>query len=241
MKHSIMNRREGVGPAGPSSYICSCFPYKIYPFLGDINWVVSHWAPGWHSLKGEGSTSAGCFLEGVFHPVCTLAGIDWWGEARSSQMSIDRLRYRCWYVINSHQSKGSGFSSSHIAPGFWWLLCSSICGKISAVELERYYGVRCKFLCTSECYIIYLLTCTHVGTCIPCIHSLLWWQIHGFIQDFFVEGEILACDSVLKLGGSGGMPPLWKVWNLQPLRLFLMPSETTYTWKLLYINFITLY
>ena len=100
-KLSIMNRRKGVGLAGPSSYICSCCPYKIYPFLGDINWVVSHWAPGWHTcsliMKGEGewvSTSAGCFLEGVFHPICILAGIDWWG-----QMSIDLLRYKCWYVI----------------------------------------------------------------------------------------------------------------------------------------------
>ena len=29
-------------------------------------------------------------------------------------------------------TKSSGFSSSHIAPGFWWLLHSSISGKIAA-------------------------------------------------------------------------------------------------------------
>ena len=35
------------------------------------------------------------------------------------------------------------------------------------------------------------------------------------------------CYSVLKLGGLGVCPP-GKFWNLQPLRLFLMPSETSY-------------
>ena len=27
-------------------------------------------------------------------------------------------------------TKSGGFSSSHIAPGFWWLLYSNVCGKL---------------------------------------------------------------------------------------------------------------
>ena len=53
----------------------------------------------------------------------------------------------------------------------------------------------------------------------------IWNQ--GLIQDFFIEEVV--CDSVLKTRGVWGHAPPRKFWNLQPLRLFLVASETTYT------------
>ena len=50
--------------------------------------------------------------------------------------------------------------------GFTWILYSFT--YYSTVELER-YGVRCNFLCTSECYIIYLLICRYIYS----MHSLI--------------------------------------------------------------------
>jgi hypothetical protein len=55
------------------------------------------------------------------------------------------------------------------------------------------------------------------------------YMYQELIQDFFVEGEVLVCGTVPKLGGSGGMLPqnFLKFYNLC-LRLFLVVSETTY-------------
>ena len=38
----------------------------------------------------------------------------------------------------------------------------------------------------------------------------------GFIQDFSVEGEIIACNNILKVGESGGMLPQenFEIYNL---------------------------
>ena len=50
-------------------------------------------------------------------------------------------------------------------------------------------------------------------------------------------GGIIVCSSVPNLGGSGGMLPHENFFNLWPLRLLLVASETTYTDdNLLYIN-----
>ena len=56
------------------------------------------------------------------------------------------------------------------------------------------------------------------------------WQ--GFIQDFSLEGEIIACSNVLKLAGSGGMLPQEKFevhdlcdcfwWLLRPQKFFFI-------------------